>query len=140
MTESGDGGVQEPPEPAAPAAPVEGPAAGGDQPAAPAEEPTAAAPGDQPTVPAAEPTVAAAPANGDRQVLLGVDHLQVYFPIKAGVIIANVIWKTKYASSGITTPFENVEAVVVESTPIMKALLSPPTTPLTLPPSVKASE
>jgi oligopeptide/dipeptide ABC transporter ATP-binding protein len=97
MTESGDGGVPRPQEPAAPQpsepiAPAGEPTAAAvpqpGEPIAPGDQPTvAAAPGDQPTAVVQQPPSADAQTNGDRQVLLGVDHLQVYFPIKAGVII-----------------------------------------------------
>ena len=45
--------------------------------------------------------------------------------IRAGVIIANVIWNTKYDSSGITTPLENVAAVELASTPCRKSSTRP---------------
>ncbi|MFZ0388778.1 MAG: oligopeptide/dipeptide ABC transporter ATP-binding protein [Solirubrobacteraceae bacterium] len=53
----------------------------------PGDRAIAPAPGDQPTAVVQQSPAADAQTNGDRHVLLGVDHLQVYFPIKAGVII-----------------------------------------------------
>ena len=76
MTEPTEGGVPEPSEQKPGAVRVDKPT-------------EAAAPTDEATAPteASAATAADSQATGDRRVLLGVEHLQVYFPIKAGVII-----------------------------------------------------
>ena len=58
--------------------------------------------------------------------------------ISAQVIAANVIWKQTYTYSGITTPSENVSALVSGVMPARNALENPPTKAFMAPPSENA--
>ena len=87
MSERGhDGDVDEPREPASPE-PASAGAGGVDERREPASPEPASAGAGGTEQPSPRPDHGDAPTNGDRSVLLDVDHLQVLFPIKAGVVI-----------------------------------------------------
>jgi oligopeptide/dipeptide ABC transporter ATP-binding protein len=88
MSETGHDGVEEPREPGEQLPPTEVQPLAGETPTE--LQPTVdETPTEVQPVPAAEASTEASPAatNGERSILLDVDHLQVLFPIKAGIVI-----------------------------------------------------